>query len=238
MRRLFLPLAAVLICAGCTSFTEPNGERIKTEMGIDITPISFATDETPDVSYSAEVILARAEGYYREREFEDATREYGRFLDLHATHPWAPFALFRKGMSYVGQVKTTDHDTSLTKKALQSFNNLIANYPDSVAIPEATLQRDLALGWLAEGELRVAQFYIRTHRPDAALGRLHYLMEHYPDSPSADKGWYDMGRAMADSGDVNGALDAYQHYLYDTATDPSDKQRAKAEKAVSELSVP
>ena len=55
-------LLAALLGSACSSFSEPAGERLKTSMGIEVAPIVFTIDETPEVSYAAEVLLARAEG--------------------------------------------------------------------------------------------------------------------------------------------------------------------------------
>ncbi len=238
MKRAVLSIIVATLLSACSSFTEPNGERLKADMGIDVTPILFATGEVPEVSYSAEVILGRAEGFYQERQFEDAALEYGRFIDLHATHPWAPYALFRQGMCYVHQVKSSDRDAGLTLRARQVFENLLANYPDSPAVAAATEQRDAILNRLAEGELEVARFYIRTHRPDAALARLDYLMTTYPDTPTAQNAWYDKGRALALKGDTEGAVAAYTRFLDSSPAARDDKRRKRVEKALNKLTTP
>lgn len=221
----------LLLGAACASFTEPSGERLRMLMGIDVTPAEVS-DTPPQVSYSAEVLLSRAEGYYRARRFAEAAEIYSRFMELHATHPWASYALYREGMSYVHQVRTADRDPTFPQQARQAFENLIANYPDSPAVPDARRQLAWAVDQLAQHELGIARFYLRTHRPQAALGRLEHLLEAYPDTPSAHAALFDLGRAREATGDPAGAVSAYEAYL---EAPESEKLRLKARKALQRL---
>lgn len=224
-------LALLLLAGGCAAFTEPSGERLRAAMGIDVTPAEV-TDTPPQVSYSAEVLLSRAEGYYRERRFAEAAETYGRFMELHATHPWASYALFREGMSNVHQIRTADRDPTFAQQARQAFENLIANYPDSPAVPDAREQLAWALDQLARHELGIARFYLRTGRPQAALARLEHLREAYPDTPSARAALLDLGHARERTGDPTGAMDAYQAYL---EAPESDQHRVEAREALRRL---
>jgi outer membrane assembly lipoprotein YfiO len=217
----------LLLATACASFTEASGERLRAEMGIDVTPAPV-TDTPPQVSYSAEVLLSRAEGYFRERRFGEAAETYGRFMELHATHPWASYALFREGMSQVHRIRTADRDPTFAQKAKQDFENLIANYPDSPAVPYAREQLAWATDQLARHELGIAQFYLRTHRAPAALGRLNHLLETYPDTPSARAALFDLARAREATGDTQGALAAYEEFLRAPDTEHRERRAREA----------
>jgi len=222
---LTLPLFA------CAPFTEPSGKVLRESMGIDVKPEQVG-EEAPQISYSAEVLMARAEGYFRQRRFAEAADTYGRFMELHAAHPWAPYALFRQGMSYVHQIKTADRDPTFPQKARQAFENLIANYPGSDPVTYAHDQLAWAIDQLAEHELGIANFYLRTHRPEAALARLEDLRRAYPDTPSARTALYLLGRAREQTGDTDGAVAAYQAFLEAPDT---ERNRFRAQKALDRL---
>jgi outer membrane protein assembly factor BamD len=228
-----LPLAVFLAfaLAACAPFTEPSGKVLRDAMGIDVKP-EKVSDEAPQISYSADVLMARAEGYFRARRFADAADTYGRFMELHAAHPWAPYALYRQGMSYVHQIKTADRDPTFAQKARQAFENLIANYPNSAPVTYAQQELAWSIDQLAEHELGIANFYLRTHRPAAALARLEDLRRSYPDTPSARTALYMMGRAKEETGDTQGAVAAYRVFLESPDT---ERNRARARKALDRL---
>lgn len=226
-----LAAALLLAAAACAPFVEPHGRLLREAMGIDVTPAPVG-DTPPQVSYSAEVLLSRAEGYYQGKRFADAADTYARFMELHAAHRWAPYALYQEGMSYVHQIRTDDRDPTFAQKARQAFENLIANYPDSDPVPYAKEELAVTLNRLANHELGIARFYLRTDRPAAARTRLEQLRRDYPGTPSAQAALFDLGRALERTGDAAGAADAYREYL---AAPESDRRRHQAEQALGRL---
>jgi len=231
----FRLLAATLLLtvplAACAPFTEPSGKVLRDAMGIDVKPEQVG-EEAPQISYSAEVLMARAEGYFQQRRFPEAADTYGRFMELHAAHPWAPYALFRQGMSYIHQIRTPDRDPTFAQKARQAFENLIANYPNSAPVTYAHEQLAWCIDQLASHELGIADFYLRTHRPEAALTRLDDLRRTYPETPSARTALYLLGRAKEATGDTEGAVAAYQAFLESPDT---EQNRVRAQKALNRL---
>lgn len=230
-RRLAAALFLAVPLAACAPFTEPSGKVLRDAMGIDVKPEQVG-DEAPQISYSAEVLMARAEGYFRERRFAEAADTYARFMELHAAHPWAPYALFREGMSYVHEIRTSDRDPTFAQKARQAFENLIANYPGSAPVSYAHEQLAWCIDELASHELGIADFYLRTHRPEAALARLEDLRRTYPETPSARAALYLLGRAKEQTGDKEGAVAAYQAFL---ASPDTEGNRVRAQKALDRL---
>jgi outer membrane protein assembly factor BamD len=231
MGRVRLALIFMLLATACAPFTEPSGRLLREAMGIDVKPAEVG-DTPPQVSYSAEVLLARAEGYYRARRFPEAAEAYGRFMELHAAHPWAPYALYRQGMSEIHQIRTDDRDPTFAQHARQDFENLISNYPDSDPVSYAREELGKTLDRLAAHELEIARFYLRTDRPEAALTRLEALRAAYPDTPSAHAALYDLGRARERTGDPQGAAAAYRGYL---EAPGSERLKLRAQKALGRL---
>jgi outer membrane assembly lipoprotein YfiO len=227
----FLALALLLGAVACSPFVEPSGRILREAMGIDVTPAQVG-ESAPQVSYSAEVLLSRAEGYYQDRRFAEAADTYARFMELHATHAWAPYALYQEGMSYVHQIRTDDRDPSFAQKARQAFENLIANYPASDPVSYAKDELKVTLDRLADHELGIARFYLRTDRPQSARTRLEQLEKDYPDTPTAKAALFDLGRALERTGDPAGAADAYREYL---AAPESDTRKRQAESALARL---
>jgi outer membrane protein assembly factor BamD len=90
-------------------------------------------------------------------------------------------------MSYFKQMPTVDRDQSRTFLALQEFNRLIKNHPQSEFIPQAKANRDEALKNLATHEFLIGEFYFKKGDCQAALGRFEFIEKNYPDIPRPPK---------------------------------------------------
>lgn len=233
MKAVF-PLLAILLLSSCAKFVDESGPPLRQDMGVDVVPEQIDSTATPQVSYSAEVILARAEGHFSQRQFVEAAGEYARFMELHAAHEWAPYAAYREGMCYVHQIKSADRNPGTVQQARRAFEIVIANYPDSPAVPYAREQLDRMIDLQAIHELEVARFYLRTDKPRAALSRLRYMTETFPDSAAArGEGVYLTGKALAATGDMEGAEASYRAFL--ALPGISEKLRKKAMKSLKGL---
>ena len=234
MRRLLSLFACALLFSGCAKFVDETGPPLQQAMGIEITPEEVDSITPPQVSYSAEVILARAEGHFGLRQFVEAAGEYARFMELHAAHEWAAYAAYREGMCHVHQIKSADRNPGTVQRARRAFEIVIANYPDSPAVPYAREQLTRMIDLQAIHELEVARFYLRTHKPKAALTRLRYLADTYPDSAAArGEGIYLTGKALEATGDPEGAMALYREFL--ELPDLSEKLRKQAMKSLKRL---
>ncbi|MFQ5510003.1 MAG: outer membrane protein assembly factor BamD [Leptospirillia bacterium] len=231
-RLLFLPVFCLL--AACASFDEPAGASLRNLMQVDVVPEELG-ESTPQVSYSAEVLLARAEGYFSQRRFDEAAQEYARFMELHETHPWAAYALFREGMSYISQIQSSDREPGFPRRARQAFERLLTTYPDSPAVPYAKEKLAWVLDQQAAYELGVARFYLRTHREEAALGRLQDLIKTFPDTQSAKDALFDLGLALERTNQPEDAAAAYRAFLNTPDTTEDPKKTARAEAALIRL---
>ncbi len=226
----------LIVLSGCSLFikTLPKDD-LRKQMGVNVTPISIALNTTPEVSYQADVLMARAEGYFLDRQYPEAAEEYGRFLELHATHKWASYALFRQGQAYMIQIRGADREPTLARKAKNAFDVLIENYPDSPAVPLAKQYSRQANNQLAMHELGIARFYLNTHRPEASIARLDYLLATFPDSQAALDAVLVRAQVLSQQGETAQAIEAYRDFLDRSgpATDPGLIKRAK--KALSKL---
>jgi outer membrane protein assembly factor BamD len=125
--------------------------------------------------------LRLADVFFLEKKYAEAILAYEDFKKLHPAHPEIPYAIFQIGMCHAKQMRTIDRDQSETEKAIEQFRYLIANFPQSPHSPEAQKMILTCQRHLADYELYVARFYLRTQKYKAALGRLEGIMQRYPD---------------------------------------------------------
>ena len=136
----------------------------------------------PDSSYTPRARFLIGETYYREGEFDNATKEFESFLAFYPRHQIADLVQYRMAMSYYDQIKPVEQDQGLTQKALDRFRQLVKEYPESRYTTEALAKIDVCRGLLAQKEVWVASYYFTQANPSGARQRLELVLKNYPRS--------------------------------------------------------
>jgi outer membrane protein assembly factor BamD len=134
----------------------------------------------PDSSYTPRARFLIGEAYYREAEFDSATKEFESFLAFYPRHQIADLVQYRMAMSYYDQLKPVEQDQGLTRKALEQFKKLVKEYPESRYTPDGLAKIDICRGRLAQKELFIANYYFTRGNPGAARQRLELILKEYP----------------------------------------------------------
>jgi outer membrane protein assembly factor BamD len=133
--------------------------------------------------------------YYRNGESESAIDQADQFIRENPTHPRVDYAYYIRGLVYfesgAGWLEDALH-ADVTKrpphearKALQSFQILLQQYPRSPYAAD-TRQRAIFLrNRLADYELAVARYYMQREAYVAAVNRARAVIENYDGSPAA-----------------------------------------------------
>ncbi len=152
-------------------------------------------NEYPLSEYVLEAQILLADTYYSMKEYSDSASYYTDFVVLHPAHPKAPYAQFRKGMSYFKEILSSDRDQSATKKAILAFDDLIANYPSSIYVDRAIEMRYFLRNRLADNELYVGKFYFKNGKYQGALKRFEAIIGEFPDSGVFGETLYYLGES-------------------------------------------
>lgn len=92
-----------------------------------------------------------------------------------------------------------DRDQTVTRKAVDSYQELIRLYPTSEYAAQAQEQMNVVLDNLAEHEFFIGQFYMRYGAPRAAVERFDFLLGTYPKYKARDRVIYNLGVAYQSS---------------------------------------
>ncbi len=131
----------------------------------------------PYSKLATEAELAAAEVSFKEESYPEAQVAYQIFRDLHPKHPKTPFVIYRLAMSIYYQIpEAIDRDLAIAHSAIDTFDELIKEFPDSEHVAEAKEKRLECLKKLAEKELYIANFYLKKQRWESALGRAEGLL--------------------------------------------------------------
>jgi outer membrane protein assembly factor BamD len=123
--------------------------------------------------------LMAAYAYYEANRYDDAVAAAERYIDLHPGSRDVPYAYYMVGQSYYEQISDVGRDQEMTRKALDSFNELIRRFPQSSYAADAKLKVDLVQDHLAGKEMEVGRYYQRRQLWLAGINRFQKVVEDY-----------------------------------------------------------
>ncbi len=133
--------------------------------------------------------------HFLKKEYVEAIAAYEEFKKIHPSHEEIPYVQYQIGMSHYNQMLTLDRDQTPTKKALSSFEYLIANYPPSLFTDKAKEKLGVCKKRLADHEFYIGNFYYKHGRFQAAASRFEGLLQTYPKNPGEDETLYLLGKS-------------------------------------------
>jgi outer membrane protein assembly factor BamD len=172
-------------------------------------------NQYPESDLLAAARLASARSLYLDRKYEEARAEYQRFLELHPQHERSDEAHYYLGMAYFRQADSPDRDQTFSKKALEQFDLLLTQMPDSQYAPDAHERRVQARRKLAEKEVYVGTFYFDRGNYAAAAGRFSSLLAQYGGAGFDAVALYSLGESLWRLEQKDAARAAFQRVVQD-----------------------
>lgn len=148
--------------------------------------------------FLAKAKLAIADSWMREsgsHGLAQAEAEYKDFILFYPTMEEAAESQEKVCMIHYKQMEKADRDNMHALKAEEECRQLLIQFPNSKFAPRtAQLVRNIQEA-LAEGEMRVGDFYYRKQSWASSSNRLQALTDQYPLYSRADEALYKMGDA-------------------------------------------
>ena len=138
-------------------------------------------DWYPFSKYAILAELKIADGYYNLGEYEEAIFAYEEFEKLHPRNEATPYVVNQIGLSYFGRVSTIDRDQESAGKALETFDRLVNQFPDSLYAIRAKENIRKCQESLANHELEIGLFYYKSKHYKAAIHRFKTVLSQFPD---------------------------------------------------------
>lgn len=183
---------------------------------------------SPELNILAELKIAEA--YYRSEQYVEAAAAYELFLKNHPDNEKSELVLYYLGMAYYKQVLPADRDQTAAHNSIVTFRNLLKLYPQTGYKEEVSNYISFCRNRLAQHELTVGRFYVRTGKPLAAIGRLEAVLKDYPDFRNHEQLYYLLGEAYLQIDDKEKAVESFNQ-LY--AKYPDSELVPKAQKSLS-----
>jgi len=186
------------------------------------------TFQSADLTATADYRIAEA--HYLNRDYLEAATAFESFIKQHPDHPRNIDALYYLGIAYFEQVLSADRDQTATQNARLALRNFISRYPEDKRAAKAREVIASCTQRLAEHELYVGRFYLRTDHYAAAVKRLSPIPAAYPDFPELDRVYLYLGQAHLRAGQRTEAVEVF-NTLY--AKFPDSKAVVKARKTLA-----
>ncbi|MCY4380671.1 MAG: outer membrane protein assembly factor BamD [Proteobacteria bacterium] len=136
--------------------------------------------------YSEHVVTAQlltADAYFDSKQFLLAASSYQNFSILHPYHSQKDYAIFKTGLSYWHLApKSQDRDPTYTQKALEYWQRLFRDFPESEYQIEAKSLYEEGRKQLVGHQLKVAKFYCRTKNWLGCVYLLDKFIKKFQDS--------------------------------------------------------
>lgn len=130
----------------------------------------------------------------------EAQYKYRDFINRYPTSDQADYAMLRIAMCSFRQMESPDRDQQKTREALEKFDDMIRSHPRSALRAEADARRQDTLDRLGRHEHIIAKFYMKRGSWNAAVQRLNYLIDTFPNFVDRAGAFYDLGRSLDELG--------------------------------------
>lgn len=206
----FLSFAlSILLLAGCTSKDTTPSESAKADYDkargmldngyYDRASLflgDFAANH-PYSQYAVQAELLRAFAAYKAGEHILAETLSESFIDNHPRHPDVPYAKYLLAMSHFKQVNKPAADQAPTRRAIDAFERLMKEHPNSSYAKDAAPRLQGLYNRLASHEMHIAHYYFNKKLYVAAAGRFQTVVEKYQTTPSIEEALYYLAASYA-----------------------------------------
>lgn len=192
----------------------------------------------PDSEYLPLAKYGLAETYYHGGSSADmiqAEAEFKDFITFFPTSELADDAQLYVAMTHIRQMEQPDRDATQGQMAETELQNMISSYPDSDLGQEAREKLRAVQEVLAEGIMRVANFYATTGNFAGAVDRYRDVLDRYPDYSGLPETLYRLGETMRRGQNQGEAIVYYNRVI---RNHPLSKAAQDAETRLVELEQP
>ena len=144
----------------------------------------------------AKLLIADSFFFANTTSYPEALVEYKSFLSYFPRDEMRDYALYRVALCHYAAIESAERDQIETRKALDAFQELIREAPGSVYAIDAKTKVHQCWLRIAESELLVGIFYVKSYHFAGAEKRIKDLLETYPEYADRERAYFYLGEAM------------------------------------------
>lgn len=144
----------------------------------------------------AKLLLADSYFFGSTNNYPEAQVEYQSFLNYFPRSEKRDYALYHIALCHYASIESADRDQSETRKALETFQQLLKESPGSSYAEQAKVKVTQCWRRIAEHELLVGVYYVNAYNYPAAESRLKGLLQTYPEYVDRERAYFFLGEAL------------------------------------------
>jgi outer membrane protein assembly factor BamD len=213
--RILATGAMLLVLAGCSGFNLFGPTKIKEEAIIppqtlyqqalgeienqrymtSIKTLEKLERQHPYSDFAEKAKLMTVYAHFRNQKYGETVLAADRYLALYPTSKEVPYVLYLKGSAYFEQIKDITRDQEISTNAIDTFQLITVNYPDSEYAKDARDKLVISADQLAGKEMSVGRFYLGTGQYGAAINRFRVVVERYQTSTHIEEALFRLTEA-------------------------------------------
>ena len=162
----------------------------------------------PYSDYAEKAKLMVVYANFRLGKYDESIMAADRYLAVYPSSDNTAYVLYLKGTSYFNQIKDITRDQQLSRDAIDTYQTLTRNYPDSEYSKDAREKLIVAVDQLAGKEMSVGRYYLGNGQYGAAIGRFQIVIERYQTSTHIEEALFRLTEANLALGLLNEAQTA------------------------------
>jgi outer membrane protein assembly factor BamD len=178
--------------------------------------LSYVFETYPNDPLGRDALLLVADSYVKQggaAAYTEARYRYRDYLNRYPDGPRRDYARYQFAYCSDKEHEKPDRDQTATREAVQQYQALIREYPDSAFAGAARERVRQLVDLLAEHEFGVGYFYMRKGSLASAMGRFSGLEERFPDYGARAKLFYYEARTLTRLGRPDEAARYYSRLI-------------------------
>jgi len=200
--------------------------------------LNHVFENYPNDQIGREALLMVADSYFKQKTTSSYTEARYRYRDYLNRYPGAPrrdYARYQFALCYDKEHESPDRDQTATREAIDQYNTLIREFPDSGYAGAGRERIRQLTDLLAEHDFGIGYFYLRKGSAASALGRFTQLEQRYPNYGAKDKLYYYQAMALSRMGRKDEARTFFGRVVEEY---PASEFAKKAKSKMGKASVP
>ena len=140
--------------------------------------------------------IMTAYSLYENNEIKKAIGKLENYIEMNPKDEFSDYAHYLLAMCYYIQVSSQGRDSSLSKKALNSFKLILTKYPNSKYAKNSRIKIEYIQNALAVNELNIGKFYLKKNAPASSIKRFKSILQNYQNTSVIPETLYRLTEAL------------------------------------------
>ncbi|MEO0094712.1 MAG: outer membrane protein assembly factor BamD [candidate division WOR-3 bacterium] len=172
-----------------------------------------------------------AKSYFEKRDYNQAITEFDYLIKNFPNSPFLEQGYLLRAKAYFLKAPGYEKDQTETKEAISLFDDFITRFPNSSYGDSVRLLILQARNRLAKKELENGRLYLKMKEYESAILYFKYVIENYPETPSADESKFLLAFTYEKVNKIQEAYEKYKELL------ENENWKRAAEKRIKRLKI-